>query len=64
MDSTLKKIKEYYKDNERVMKPFVIMQTFYRERNKELEVRTLKYVEEERKKIVEQLISLEKEVEV
>ena len=64
MDSTLKKIKEYYKDNERVMKPFVIMQTFYRERNKELEVRTLKYVEEECKKIVEQLISLEKEVEV
>ncbi len=60
----IEKIKEYYKDNERVMKPFVIMQTFYRERNKELEVRTLKYVEEECKKIVEQLISLEKEVEV
>jgi len=57
------KIKEYYKDNERVMKSFVIMQTFYRERNKELEVRTLEYAEEECKKIVEQLVLLEKEEE-
>jgi len=45
------------------MKSFVIMQTFYRERNKELEVRTLEYAEEECKKIVEQLVLLEKEEE-
>lgn len=62
-DTTLKKIKEYYKDDEQVMNQFAIMQMFFEEQNKELEVRTLEYVEEECKKIVEQLILLEKEVE-
>jgi hypothetical protein len=57
------KIKEYYKDDEQVMNQFAIMQMFFEEQNKELEVRTLEYVEEECKKIVEQLILLEKEVE-
>lgn len=45
------------------MNPFSIMQMFFEEQNKELEVRTLEYAEEECKKIVEQLILLEKEVE-
>lgn len=52
----LEKIKEYFADNEEVMKAMTYMRSYHEMINKDYDFRTLEYVKEECKKIVDQLI--------
>lgn len=53
------KVKELYAKDENVMSQFAVMQDYYKIQNESSPVRSLEYVEEECKKIVEQLIEVE-----
>lgn len=57
------KIKEYYADDENIMKQIERMSGYFKICNEENPVRTLEYCEEQCKSIVEQLIKEETEVQ-